>query len=274
MNESRTNFFLPEEEILTKIEETKEIRDCYIDFIEFLISKNNPNIIDIISELLEKITIDFIWNNDNLKNNTHPSEQSNEPYYFLAHELVITSVAILFHYDKFSEIYDFITRTYFLKTSYSNIRPCNITTFRHYCKYAERFYEQSNESSRKLYSITAKTIAQREKKPILTTENIAIADLLIYQLSRMIEIHSFRDFPWFPATYLYKDEYSDYPWIKLKSKKYCEKILPLFGLTSIEKLKIGIQNTPIDNSISYSGSFHPAPVISSYINPNEIGSLN
>jgi hypothetical protein len=61
-------------------------------------------------------------------------------------------------------------------------------------------------------------------------------------------------------------------WQKLKSKSYCEKILPLFGVKNIEELKQAIERN--NGDMYHSGAFESAPLIQNSVKLNEIGSIN
>ena len=55
---------------------------------------------------------------------------------------------------------------------------------------------------------------------------------------------------WFPLSYIYADN-PDNIWIRLSSKEYCEKILPLFGVSSIDELKKVIATNPVTPNYCY-----------------------
>lgn len=59
----------------------------------------------------------------------------------------------------------------------------------------------------------------------------------------------------------------------MKSRKFCEKMMLLFGVESIEELKTIIQKCTHDSKMKYSGSWDVAPAILDCIKIDEIGSV-
>jgi len=80
-------------------------------------------------------------------------------------------------------------------------------------------------------------------------------------------------FYWFPTLYCYYDGLQE-TWVRLKSKKYCEKIMPLFGAASIDELKRKVISCTFDEKVHYAGFFDRAPVISDSIKIESIATLN
>ena len=63
-------------------------------------------------------------------------------------------------------------------------------------------------------------------------------------------------------------------WSKMISKRYCETLFPLFGVDSIEKLKVEIQkNKDGKREMRYGSSFDTAPTILSSISLDSIATL-
>ena len=60
----------------------------------------------------------------------------------------------------------------------------------------------------------------------------------------------------------------------MKSRKFCEKMMILFGVRSIEELKTVIEKCTHDSRMKYSGSWDAAPAILDSIKIDEIGSIN
>lgn len=63
-------------------------------------------------------------------------------------------------------------------------------------------------------------------------------------------------------------------WQKLKSKAYCDKILPLFGVKTIEELKDSIGRNTADRDMTHRGAFKSASIIRHSIKLDDIGSIN
>lgn len=258
--------------LLTKIEEMKPLRDLYIDFIEAVIYSDLP-LVDTITSFFEQTY-----------NTTHDASipglssynsSDFEHYDFFIWETFIATAAILFHYEKYAELRDVLLHTYFLRESYfdeSYMKEHDYCVFRKYLRTIEGECK-ANCDTPKLYSLAGRMLTQREKKPLLTSQSLSRADVLLYQLRNAIGLSTSNTEYWFPSSYCYFKG-GESMWIKLKSKKYCQKILPLFGVATIEELKERLANCTTDRRMSYPYSFDPAPNILSSINLDSIATLN
>lgn len=61
---------------------------------------------------------------------------------------------------------------------------------------------------------------------------------------------------------------------KMKSRRFCKKMMELFGVEKIDELKIVVGKCTFDENMKYSGSWDAAPAILSSIKVDEIGILN
>jgi len=260
------------EMIVSKISEMKPIRDIYIDFLEKLII-NELSLVDAITSFFEDL-YNIVLVGPSMGDSF--SQNEFEHYYFLLWELFLCTVACLFHYDKFEEINHILHHTYFLRdnNSYkSNYSDKNFVYFKtQNFNLIEGDYKfKSNES--RLHTYSGKLLCEREKKPIITKEALTSADILLCQLSFIFDIRDDSGIYWFPKSYIY-NENRNTQWIKLKSKKYCKRILPLFGAESIENLKTLIKSHPVEKEYRYPGGASLEPSISNSINIDEIATLN
>lgn len=259
------------EKVVNKIAELKPIRDLYIDFLETLIM-TDLSIADVVTNFLENTYNSIL---DATETGNSCSQYDFEYYQFFIWEVFICTIAYLFHYEKFREIHDILCHTYFLRDSFfegANITSKNFTQFRHYFQSIENDYKPKSKEPN-LFTYTGKLLVEREKKPVITRETLTNADVMLCQLSYIFDCKRDNGFYWFPTSYIYGTSlYTQ--WIKLKSKKYCLKILPLFGVKSIDDLKEIIRNHPIERDMRYNGSFESAPGILSSIRLEDIGSLN
>ena len=172
-----------------------------------------------------------------------------------------------------------LTHTYFLETSIFGgaIKQNNYTAFRHHSRVVEERYKPSTDMKNK-FTLMGDTICnQREKLPIFTSEAIAEADLFLYQVCNAYELaedeNSWRESYWFPTCYVYAKN-APIEWMKMKSRQYCQKMMVLFGVSSLEELKSVVGKCVYDREMKYSGSWNAAPAILSYVKVEEIGTLN
>lgn len=261
--------------IYDNIIELKTIRDIYLDFLDSILILE-VDFADIISSLTEKVynaVLDAsIWD----ENTISYSEDNFEYYKFYIWETFICSVAFLKHHEKYKDLNNLLCTTYFLRESYfrgSKVNEKNYTAFWCHFSILEDRYKPTTLEPR-IHTLAGKMLCEREKRPIYTKNSLAEADLLLYQLYKclkVVKIGEWREY-WFPTCYIYFDDnYTQ--WIRLKSQKYCEKIMPLFGVSSIEELKNVIKDCTIERDMNYKGGFNCAPAILSSITIDEIGSI-
>lgn len=254
------------------IDEFKIFRDYYTDFLEILI-KNDMNIVDILPSLFEDIY-----------NKTHEVDSNSyydnpfEHFDYLIWEIFISTTAILLHYEKYKEIYGLLNHSYFIRENFfkasTNVKDRSFIWFRKWFHMIEEVYKANSQNPR-LYTLAGEILVKREKKPILTSQKIAEADILLFQLSFIIDFTGKSTFYnyWFPTTYIYATNAYNM-WIRLKSKKYCTKIFPLFGVSSIDELKMKIEKSKSDKRYNYPNSFDNAPTLNECIKIEEIASIN
>lgn len=259
---------IPEEDLLLKIDEMKPLRDLYLDLLEAVIYSDLP--------ISETVTTFF----EKVYNETHQVKPGISSYseimfeffdYFIWESFVCT-VAVLLHFEKFKELHDILCHTYFLRNSYFEnyeLQPKDYSTFRKYMRTIEVCKPKCEDP--RYYTLTGHITIKREKKPIITAQSFSNADIILYQLYRVLDLEG-RHY-WFPTTYIYHKG-SQPQWARLKSKAYCEKLFPLFGVTSINGLKTVISKCTSDREMHHRGCFECAPVILNEIKLDDVGSMN
>ena len=60
----------------------------------------------------------------------------------------------------------------------------------------------------------------------------------------------------------------------MKSRRYCEKMMILFGVDSLDELKGAIGKCSFDDKMKHSGSWDAAPAIINCIRVEDIGTLS
>ena len=258
------------EHLISMIDKCKTYRDAYVDFCEALIYSGFM-VSDTISKLFERLYNDLRNPSEQISYDSYDYELQN----FIIWELYITTVAILLHYERFREIHGILTHTYFIRRDYSNnyVYATNYFDFQSPFSIIETQCKPKSENPN-LYTLAGDILIRRERKPILTKQTISNADIVLYQIGTLLPNNnsSNRNY-WFPRTYIYH-EYQQPLWQKLKSKAYCIKIAPLFGVSTVEELKETIKNSTVDHSMKYNSVWDCAPSILTSINFEEIGTLN
>lgn len=252
--------------LLKAIDQTKPLRDLFLTYCENLIYSDQLKG-EILSELFERLYNELhdaggrAWN-----------ESDFELYDFMIWELFICATAVLLHYERFTELRKLLVHPYFLRRSYSlmDVEPKNYTAFRKYMRTIEEICKRNCENPQ-LYTLNGDILVKREKKPILTKQAIANADIVLYQLSKLLNVpdnNSWHD--WFPTTYVYF-EGTQVLWQKLISKSYCEKLYPLFAVKSIEELKGKIKASTEGREMRHTGAWEAAPKILNSVGIDDIG---
>ena len=195
-----------------------------------------------------------------------------ELYQIFIWNIFISSIAYLFHYEKFTEIHEILCSTYFLIDDVTTLERQNPETFLKF-RYHGRIFDNYYERKDRLFSKTADIVSHQIKEPIITTERFAQTDILLSQLSFALKTSKIDDWGWFALSYVYSKESNDM-WIKLTSKKYCQKILPLFGVKTIDEFKQLIKDNPVKERYGYPNSWHSIPRIPLRLRDYEIASLN
>ena len=152
--------------------------------------------------------------------------------------------------------------------TYDVTESMNFLAFRFRSKLLNNY---SNHKQR--ISIVSEIIEKRPCEPIINKKSFAYADVLLTQLSFALEIDDSGRY-WFALTYNNAGMYGfDGMWNKLQSKGFCEKILPLFGVDSIEKLIDVIKKHPVPREYCHSGMYLKIPSIPIHFKENGIASL-
>ena len=192
-------------------------------------------------------------------------------------ELFICTTAYLLHIEDYESINELLVHTYFLRISplLEEMEPVSYEAFCFTSKVLERKVKPNmpGELCRK-FTLTGHFLCtEREFLPVYTKKRIAEADLFLYQVYNGLDLDQLtKDFGWFPICYVYSEEHNSM-WKKLKSKNFCEKIMPIFGVKSIDELKKKIEKCVSDNMMRYRESGYAATAILDWVKIEEIAAL-
>lgn len=268
----------PEDEFKT-FNETKRIRDYYLDFLQAL-AESDDCYSDWIIEFIED-GYNFTTNLNNLADGKVTSSSESDIDIFKIHwwEVFIFTFVYLRHIKDYKAMNNMLTHTYFLnRNAYgSQMEICNYTEFRHHSQMIEDLYKPTTDKKNHYTLLGDVMCNEREKYPIYTKEAIAQADLFLYQVYNALDLqiderHYLGDY-WFPTLYVYvKDKGLD--WKRMRSKKFCQNMFVLFGVNTIEELKERISRCKNEREMRYINSFDGAPAISNCVKLESIGELN
>ena len=258
--------------------ETKQVRDLFLDFVE-VVAELDSNYAEMLAEIFEEI-FNTLTNVKTFEPATLSGCDSDVDVYKIhMWELFICVIAYMRHMDDYKSINVMLTYTYFLNESIFGgcDKIKNYTEFRHYSTSIENNYKPMSEFKQKCTLLGDVICNQREKLPIYSKKAIAEADLFLYQVYNGLnlpeETEGWRGGYWFPTFYVYVSNAS-LEWERLKSKRYCKKMMALFGVEDIDELKLVISKCKFDREMRYNGGFGASPAILSYIKIEDIGTLN
>jgi hypothetical protein len=195
-----------------------------------------------------------------------------EIYKIALWEWFICTTAVLLHYEKYAELHDILTHTYFL-TAESRSEEQSLSypkAFYHWSHLMEEYLERQSPDP-KLNTYLGDLTVKRERRPMITQASLTNADLVLYQISSLLGDNYY----WFPMLYGYWDVYSRQTiWSRMVSKAHCRNIMPLFGVSTIDALKGLIGKSVFGRETRYSNSFREAISILDSIEFEKIGTLN
>lgn len=193
-------------------------------------------------------------------------------------ELFVCTAAFMLRNEMYRDLHDLLVHTYFLRTHPlgSEVKPFSYEMFRFHSKMIEERIKLKlpGDMSRKFTLTGHYVVSEREYMPIYSAKSMSTADLFLYQVYNGLELEDLTEWgAWFPVLYIYADQY-DSMWKKLVSRRFCEKIMPLFGVDSIEDLKTRISKCVPDRNYHYSGAWPgAASAILNWVELDNVGTL-
>ena len=258
--------------------EMKKIRDIFLEFVSVLSETMLP-FSEIICDTFEKMYNTLTCAKGFDQNAMSASDSDYEIYHIHIWELFICVIAYLRHIQDYKAINDMLTNTYFLTSSCldSTVSATNYCRFRYHSHMIEENYKPRTEHKNKFTLLGYTLCCEREKLPIFTGEAIAEADLFLYQVRNGLELaeneNCYGDSYWFPTCYVYVKNLPN-EWTRLKSRKFCQKMFALFGVTDLEALKGRLSKCVYNRGMRYNGSFDAATAILSVVKLDDVGTLN
>jgi|SRR5690554_1317576 hypothetical protein len=226
--------------VISKFEQLKSLRD---EFIEIMLAY--VRYIEIDNEWLFKM-LESAYNTVNYRISDPYYDYNNHLQLFLNETFLYLS-AILIKHEKYESL------SYILKNRYGIEQEHRELKFEPYCwnfNKNNRLLDEHRNERLKLNRISVSTdlIKERATNQNIKFEEIHDADILLHYSSLLLHNES-----WFPRLSIYGDG-SGRPKLiqRLKSKRFFEKVKPIFGVMSKEELFERIDS--IDKSV-YSGSF-------------------
>lgn len=254
--------------LIDLVDNSRILRDLILDYLEeTLLSKASFS--ELVTSLFERIY--NVVHVDRPSN--YADEYLTESLEFLIWELFICVTALCLHYEKYIEMREILTHSYFLQNKHMvQVEPMNYSVFLASCERIE--YECKPKCDvPNLITLQGRMLIQREKLPIFSRSALCNADLLLSQLfGIMSSIESWSR--WCPITYIYFKGKQDM-WVKLISKQHCGKLYSLFNVNTIDALTENIKKCDEGlNQQGYPNSGTLIKKITSSIMLQDIGKIN
>lgn len=193
-------------------------------------------------------------------------------------ELFVCTTAFMLRNEMYSDLHDLLVHTYFLRNHPlgSEVKPSSYEKFRFYSEMLEERIKPNlpGDMPRKFTLTGYYVVTEREYMPVYSAKAMSNADLFLYQVYNALDLDNLMEWSvWFPTLYVYADQY-DSIWKKLVSRRFCEKIMPLFGVNSMEELNNRISKCVPNKDYHYSGPWSGRPrTILDWVELDKIGTL-
>ena len=260
---------LPLDEYLKAYESNRTIRKDYLLLLEKSFSLNNRD--ELIGDFFERVYNKIEFNFD-------IGSQLSKVF---LHELFIYTIAVILKKKSYKEVGYFLGRTYFSSKPTNQIQGNSYQLF-----YSSRYHVNLDNAvktrdNKNYHSGTAAYWIETVDIDFCSKDDFVGADLLCFNYS--IYGNEYLDeWFWFPITYVYADEYSNYIMKlgrKLLSREKANQALLMFNYDKIENfisrcraVENRISNGEFEN-VRYPASFESAPLISYIIKASEIGTV-
>lgn len=254
----------------------KEYRDVFLDHLKAFSTVDSFGAM--MADEFERLYNALFNANTFVPNTMSCGENEFDLFRLHVWELFICTVTYMLHFELYNDIHDLLVHTYFLRTSGlgSDKKPFCYEWLRFHSKMLEEYIKPTMDGDLpRKFTLTGHYVCtEREYMPIYSGRAMANADLFLYQVYNGLELDGLTQWgPWFPVLYVYADEY-DSMWKKLKSKRFCEKVMPIFGVKTLQELKERIAKCKPDRNYHYSGAWHgTASAILNWVKLDEMGTL-
>ena len=250
---------IDKERYLANFTAMKEYRDVFLDHLKALSASDHfgSTMADEFERLYNALYNAYTFDSKTM------SCYENDFDLFRLHiwELFICTVTFMLHFELYEDINELLVHTYYLRTSCLGEQKQSISyeSFRFHSTMMEEIIKPTMEGdlSRKYTLVGHYVTSQREYLPIYSAKNMANADLFLYQVYKALGLEKLTLYVWFPILYIYAEEH-DSMWRRLTSKRFCEKVMPIFGVQSVDKLKERISKCVYDRECHYSGAWSDA----------------
>ncbi|MBS1717816.1 MAG: toll/interleukin-1 receptor domain-containing protein [Armatimonadetes bacterium] len=221
-------------EVMLLIEQMRPLRDGFISFATTLAGQPlSSNDVDALHDNLERLAqLQFHDPTSKLR-----YALSLDQFKFFVYEVFICLVAVFVRRGRYSELGKILSSTYFYRYEHGDLHPDGVNVFNEYVESLDSLHNRRMGSKR--ISITADFIKQRCEGSGLEFDELIDADLLVHYAS----VLNGGPVIWFPRLSVYAKYSRTVPVVtKMISKAYFERVKCLFGVDTLDELKLLMSN--------------------------------
>lgn len=189
-------------------------------------------------------------------------------YKFFLREIFLFFVKTLLKYERYQVLDQLLNTTLFIwEKASESLKPDRYNIFNGHSAVLDQQVKHSEEGKTYISGSTH-ILVERRTDEHFTKLEIVEADLLLFYLGRLVH-----DVFWFPCSYIYKGYQNPPFFVRMRSKRFFEKVKPLFHVASAEELLSKCSAIEPSEYQGYSRSFDRIPSLVSMIGKNEIASM-
>ena len=254
--------------VLKSINDLAILRDDFMNFLNIYTSYSLEIDVERLHSFFEKM-LDYLTNLDGMGHSLDSFGSIKiDNFRFFFYELFLYFTASMISKERFKEIGFILHLPYVIHvTRHDKIQELSFTSFRNPVETLRKFRNEKYKLNR--VSLTADTIKERATGTI-KFDQLMQADALLYYISIINSpgfVYSKRF--WFPETTCY--HFYHLPLMKKAiSKRFFEKIKPLFGVSSKEDLVVKTEDVVKNNRDNVERFYYEIPQIKDGLNLDEI----
>jgi len=244
IEESNLDWNNADEVVLTAINKLIPLRDDFIYFFETYCTHAVELDIERMHSFFEKL-LGFLLNLDGIGDDQRTIRSLKIDHLrFFFHELFLYFTSVMLSKERFKELGYILHNPFVVYIERHNVtREVSFTNFRIYVAALNEFRKQRLKLNR--VSVTADIIKERTTGKV-TFKDLQQADSLLYYISLLLPSNTFVSNTWFPETtsyYVYALPIME----KAISKKFFDKVSPIFNVSSKEELLEKVKEVEVSN---------------------------
>lgn len=249
------------------IEKLQALKLDFLEFLDTIFKFSNDNFDSLLLEFFEGLLQFYQDNEIRLETGSGLQSLLNDNYRFFNYDLFLNFITVLMKFEKFSTLnYIYSNPLVVINNNSGKAEAMNFVLFR---KFNITLNEEKNKSlNPKRVSIVADLIKKHSAS--IKFDDIVRSDILTYYMSLIYPCEWGFSPNWYPETSCYSSWYFQlFP--KMISKRYFEKIKPLFNVEDIEAFKSLI--IPLAEKEKIHNGFFNIPKIDVGLNLDSIGTI-